>query len=110
MYLGKTRIAFIIGIILIAISIPIIILGYQKYNNFAQIVGECNINRISNNNNNNNISNDTTITNNECSIAIREATLGYQLQTLGEILLVAGMIIIAVRSIALLYNKKKGNK
>jgi hypothetical protein len=105
MYLGKTRIAFIIGIILIAISIPIIILGYQKYNNFAQIVGECNINRISNNNNN--ISNDTTITNNECSIAIREATIGYQLQTLGEILLVAGMIIIAVRSIALLYNKKR---
>ncbi|HEX6294823.1 MAG TPA: hypothetical protein VFZ46_06670 [Nitrososphaeraceae archaeon] len=104
MHLSKTKIAFIIGIILIAISIPIIILGYQKYNNFAQIVGECNINRISNNNN---ISNATTITNNECNIAIREATIGYQLQTLGEILLVAGIIIIAVRAITFLYHKRR---
>lgn len=103
MYLSKTRIALIIGIILIAISIPLIILWYQKYNNFAQLVGECNIKRISNNE----INNNTAITNYECNIAIREATIGYQLQTLGDILLVAGIIIIGVRAIALRYNKRR---
>ena len=101
MYLSKTKIAFIIGIILIAISIPIIILGNEKYNNFEQLVQECNINVISNNNTS------TAIINNECNIAIREATIGYQLQTLGEILFITGLIIIVVRGITLLYNKRK---
>jgi len=101
--LSKTTIAFIIGISLIVISFPIILFGYQKYNNFAQVVEECNLNLLSNNN----TIIDTTNITDECNIAFREATVGYQLQTLGEILFMAGIIIIAVKGLERLYNKRK---
>ena len=86
MYVNKTKLAFIIGIILISISIPLIILGAQKFDNFAQLMEGCDMTRISNNNTFTNT--DTTTTNNQCDIAFREAAIGYQFQTLGEILLI----------------------